>query len=203
MQKWLTLSALSLVITFFLFAFMAFLVKKPPQRERPNSNGPAVEILNTERRVDTSFKARKLPPPPPVIKPIRTRMNSNAATTKVTANKNLIQNLVSSIDVDGDIPTNALDNPFGHGNADGDATPIVRVQPQYPIDAAMKGIEGWVKLSFSVDKSGAVIGMQVLDSSPAEIFDDQAKQALQRWLYRAKYVDGIPVVQNNLKVQDP
>ena len=92
-------------------------------------------------------------------------------------------------------------SPFSNNQADSNATPIVQIQPQYPVDAARKGLEGWVKLSFSIDKTGSVSQVQVLDSSPARVFDNAARRALKRWRYKAKFVNGVPMIQDNLQVQ--
>lgn len=81
-----------------------------------------------------------------------------------------------------------------------DARPIVRIDPEYPPDASRDGIEGWVELSFSIDESGAVKGVSVIDSEPKRVFDRAAKRALQRWKYQPKREQGQTVVQEGLSV---
>jgi protein TonB len=92
------------------------------------------------------------------------------------------------------------DDSTGIFNMASDARPIVRVDPQYPANAARDGIEGWVELSFSIDESGAVRDVVVTDSQPKRTFDQAAKRALQRWKYQAKREDGKSVVQEGLSV---
>jgi TonB family protein len=50
-------------------------------------------------------------------------------------------------------------------------------------------------------KSSLVTHLQVIDSSPADVFDDHAKRALSNWRYKAKRVDGVAVMQENLLIQ--
>ncbi|WP_296049468.1 energy transducer TonB [uncultured Alteromonas sp.] len=43
---------------------------------------------------------------------------------------------------------------------------IVRIDPKYPSQAARDGLEGWVMLSYNIDKHGSVSDITVLDASP-------------------------------------
>lgn len=81
-----------------------------------------------------------------------------------------------------------------------DARPIVRIDPEYPPVASRDGIEGWVELSFSIDESGAVRDVNVIDSEPKRTFDRAAKRALKRWKYQPKREQGKTVVQEGLSV---
>lgn len=82
-----------------------------------------------------------------------------------------------------------------------DATPVVRMEPKYPVDAARNGIQGWVELSFSIDTLGQVQDVTVLNSEPRRVFDQAAIQALKRWKYRPKVVEGKAIMQTGLAVR--
>jgi protein TonB len=84
---------------------------------------------------------------------------------------------------------------------DGDATPIVRIDPKYPPEAARDGKEGWVDLSFTINEVGGVEDVEVLEADPKRIFDREAKRALRKWKYRPKVVDGIAQRQPGLRVR--
>lgn len=77
----------------------------------------------------------------------------------------------------------------------------IRVPPNYPTRAAKQGIEGWVRLQFDITRTGHVKNVQVIESTPAGIFDEEASKALQQWRYIPKEVDGEPVEQTGLTVQ--
>ena len=75
--------------------------------------------------------------------------------------------------------------------------PLVRIDPRYPIDAVRKGLEGYVQLTFSISRIGAVEDVVVVESSPQGVFDKAAKKALLRWRYSPKVIDGQMVKQTN------
>ena len=76
--------------------------------------------------------------------------------------------------------------------SDGDYMPIVQVAPQYPRRAADLGLEGFVILEFTVTREGTVRDPRVLESSH-EIFDRSAIDAVLRFRYRPRVIDGEPV----------
>jgi len=73
--------------------------------------------------------------------------------------------------------------------------PLERFPPKYPMRAAKRHIEGWVKIEFTITKEGAVVDAVVVDAQPAEIFDEAALQAISKWKFKGKIVDGVAVTQ--------
>ncbi len=61
--------------------------------------------------------------------------------------------------------------------------PMVRINPDYPMRALQRGIEGWVDVQYTISATGAVSDPIVLASSPKNIFDDAAIKAVSRWQY--------------------
>ncbi len=75
-----------------------------------------------------------------------------------------------------------------------DPVPQVRVTPDYPQRALARGLEGWVKVRFTVSPTGAVVDPVVIDSSSTRhLFDDAALDAISQWRYAPKIEDGIAV----------
>lgn len=76
--------------------------------------------------------------------------------------------------------------------SDGEYMPIVQVAPQYPRRAAERGLEGYVTLEFTVTRQGTVRDPIVIESSSG-IFDRAAVDAVMRFRYRPRVIDGEPV----------
>jgi periplasmic protein TonB len=51
---------------------------------------------------------------------------------------------------------------------------------QYPADAVNEGLEGVVKVAFTLDRAGAVVGMEIIRSSGSRSLDEAAMDAVRR-----------------------
>ncbi len=72
------------------------------------------------------------------------------------------------------------------------------VQPNLPKAAALRKVEGWVRLSFSVDPEGNPADVRVVDASIEKVFESSAIGALKRWKYFPATSDGEPTTQFNV-----
>ena len=81
----------------------------------------------------------------------------------------------------------------GDASAEGDVIPIVRIEPQFPREALVKGIGGWVIVEFTIEPDGTVSDPRVVDSNPRRIFDRNAIRAIYKWKFKPRIVDGKPV----------
>ncbi len=61
------------------------------------------------------------------------------------------------------------------------AEPIQVVQPGYPRTAAKQKIQGSVTLRFDLNEQGKVLNAQVVESTPAGVFDESALKAFKQW----------------------
>ncbi|MCJ8319504.1 MAG: TonB family protein [Colwellia sp.] len=82
-----------------------------------------------------------------------------------------------------------------------DPTPIKRVQPKYPINAARSGREGWAKLSFVISKEGDVSNVIVTETSGSADFAKEAKKAVLKWKYQPAFENGEAIEQCANSVQ--
>ncbi len=80
--------------------------------------------------------------------------------------------------------------------------PIVRIEPQYPREALLKGIEGWVRLRFIIREDGTVDKPQVVDANPKRLFNRAAMRAILRWKFKPRIVDGQAVSREAEQVID-
>lgn len=76
---------------------------------------------------------------------------------------------------------------------DNEVVPLVRTQPKYPRVAARRGIEGVVTVQFIITKEGTVREAKVIKAEPANVFNDEAIEAILKWKFKPKLVDGQPV----------
>jgi protein TonB len=66
----------------------------------------------------------------------------------------------------------------------------LKVSPRYPVAAAKKGLEGWVIVTFDVSALGLVENITVVESS-SSLFNKAATDAVARFRYKPRVVDGI------------
>jgi protein TonB len=126
------------------------------------------------------------PPPPPDLSMARTNKPSQD-----------MADMTFAIDVDVDMGATNI----AIAASDSDVIPIVRVNPQYPLRASERGIEGWVEVEFTISKLGTVKDPNVINSHPSSIFDRSALKAIRKWKYNPKIEDGEPVERPGVKVR--
>lgn len=80
-------------------------------------------------------------------------------------------------------------------------TPIYRIDPEYPINEARRGNEGWVKIKFDISEYGFVKNPEVIDNMGGKGFIKKSLKALERWRYAPKFVDGESQVAEGMFVQ--
>lgn len=78
---------------------------------------------------------------------------------------------------------------FSSGLSDRDPLPLVRVEPQYPPQAARRGLEGWVHVRFTITTAGSIRNAVVVKSSHS-VFEKAALQAVAKWKYQPQTKDG-------------
>jgi periplasmic protein TonB len=70
------------------------------------------------------------------------------------------------------------------------------VAPEFPEEAELRGIVGWVDLHFVVNTDGAVSALTVVGAHPAGIFERSAIAAVSKWRYQPVRRGGEPVSQH-------
>ncbi|MCY3542282.1 MAG: TonB family protein [Gammaproteobacteria bacterium] len=84
---------------------------------------------------------------------------------------------------------------------DQDYYPLSKVEPEYPEQALLDNIEGYVILQFDISESGSVENPEVLEANPPKIFDQSAKNAAKQFKYSPRYVAGKPTRTEGVKNQ--
>jgi protein TonB len=193
MKKLLSILSLASVTTFGLFAFMAYLVHNDDVNIAKPLPPIIVDVYQTEKETPHEEITRVLPQPPKPPEAIPLVMT---AATETEVDDTMVFTQVAL-----DIPTTSTELKGTGLGRNYDARPIVRISPKYPMTASRDGIEGWVKLAFDINKLGEVVNIRIIESDPKRVFDKAAKQALKRWKYKAKSVNGDVVYQAGQSVQ--
>jgi bla regulator protein BlaR1 len=81
------------------------------------------------------------------------------------------------------------------------ASPVIRIEPKYPVEAAQNKQEGSVILQFDIDKDGSTDNIQVIESFPKQVFDKESVRALKQWTYKPRIQGGQAQRQTGITVQ--
>jgi len=200
----LPLAALvSATVTFGLFLLMYGLISAGYERR---SEWEAISRIHFGR-VDLSddlverSRRRPPPPPPPSDPPPRPKLQASRFPQPV---QDLSLPQVPELDVpqvfgDGLFPGSFRPSPR---QAEGDVIPVVIIRPLYPREAVLAGIEGWVRLEFTITETGAVRDPRVVDAQPPRTFNREAIRALLKWKFKPRVVDGVAVERRATQVID-
>ena len=186
----------ALGITFGLFWVMQMLISMSAGHAQDAFKGQSIEFVRLKRDSDILTRKRELPkkekppeaPPPPELQ--MSKADAPDGDTLAIA--------APSVDVD---PNIGGDLSLGMRATDAERVPIVRDQPQYPMRAADRGLEGWVNVEFTITTNGSVRDPVVVDSQPPRVFDRAAVRAVKKWKFRPEIVDAVAIeVKNRTKL---
>jgi protein TonB len=181
-------------VAFVLFVIMAELIANSSRPADEAPPAPVIDIVMSKPEESVQTRTRVPPPPPPPKQPPKIQPvepdTAEADASGITFD-------MPAVDTGGI----SLGVGVGALQRDGEATPIVRIEPKYPVQAARDGKEGWVRLSFTINEVGGVEDVKVLAAEPKRVFNREATRALRKWKYKPKIVEGKPVKQFNMRVQ--
>ncbi len=189
----LAVSAAAAAVTFALFWVMQALIGVAGEmlEEKPSL---VVDFVRLKRDTEPETKKREIPdrkkpeqpPPPPQIN-FSQNLNPDDA----------VGVLVPIVDAMVDLAATDL----GTGGSDRDVQPLVRIEPQYPMSAKQRGVEGWVKLMFTITAAGTVSDIVVTASNPGTVFNQAAVQAVSKWKYNPKVENGTAVDRPGVRMR--
>lgn len=192
-------SSLAAAVLFGLAVFvgMQVLIATDGMFEEPDKNRTYLDFVRVDASDDNiNTKDRRLPDPPP---PPETPPDAPDLSNQMM---NMNTNLSMDMPKIG-VPVNKGSGAFlgtlqagdGMSGFDTDVIPIVRVPPAYPQRAKQAKLEGSVTMAVTIRPDGTVADVEVLESNPPRLFDQAAIQAMQRWKFRPKIVNGKPEAQ--------
>jgi periplasmic protein TonB len=194
-RRYLLAFVLGALVTFGLFWVMQALIAVEAKLD-PERKGLNIDFVRLKHESEPEKKKRELPekqqhedePPPPDMNFAR-NLRPDAGGEGYGPS------------FDSDINMNGGTGLGGLGAADQDVVPLVRVNPEYPIRAAQRGIEGWVEVAFSISPTGTVKDAEVIGYYPSSVFNNAALRAIRRWKYNPKIENGKPVERPGMTVR--
>ena len=186
----------ALALTFGLFGFLKALISvghvdidvQATQKIEFQRMRRDTEVEERKREKAERVKAEKAPVTPQIV----------ASKTTSLADTGDIANLTTQLESQA---VSEASNMSMTSGADRDVVPLVRIEPDYPMNARQRGIEGWVVVEFTISTAGTVKDAAVVASEPGTIFDKAAVQAVRKWKYNPKIKDGKPVERAGVKVR--
>jgi periplasmic protein TonB len=179
-----------------LFSLMYAVVNVSGHGMKKSETLQAVDFVRLRRDSQVeSLERRKPPPPPPKPPPPPSKMHVETASVQAGGGGFAMPNVNLNANVGGGAFLGQMGSGGGASLFDGDIIPLQRIPPQYPRDAARNGITGWVQLEVQVNPDGSVRNARVLDAKPKGLFEAAAVQAVLRWKFKPKMVNGAPVEQ--------
>lgn len=190
-------------ITFCIFLFMHWLISSGGVDSIERKSVATIRFGPVEIPDDVATRSRRKPrePPPPENPPRLPKMPLERPNPPE-------QNIPRIHFPELDIPLVAGEGMFlgslqpPDQAAEGDVIPVVVIRPLYPREAAVSGIEGWVKLEFTITEAGTVKDPMVVDSSPSRIFNREAIRAILKWKFKPRVIDGVAVERRATQVID-
>lgn len=195
----------AMLVSLALFWFMQFMITGGQHGLRATHDERIVEFVRLKREIVPEERRRELPkrtppleppPPPPEIQ------QTAAEKPRVPKLAMDIPRLDLPMDLDhrGMLDGVVVGAAIEPGAQSNEIIPLLRIAPQYPLRAARRGIEGWVKVEFTVTETGTVADARVLESDPESIFDRAAIRAIYKWRFKPKTVAGQAVARRAVQV---
>ncbi|WP_028021487.1 energy transducer TonB [Enterovibrio calviensis] len=215
MLRWVVALGFSIICVIGLFGLMAKMVTPSETAAKQVGDALAFDIVMVESESDLARRTRALPPEPPTppAAPQVPTSNPQTLSTPNLFDASLDQVLpdvsmdlsVAGIQTSMPAVTQQLDVssqlPSMETGSAQMATPIVRVNATYPPKALKRGIEGYVVISFTIDRNGRPSDLKVIEAKPKRMFEREAMRALKKWKYTPKSVNGEAIEQQGQTVK--
>ena len=166
--------------TFFIFLVIYIIILPSGKGFDSVKDSSMVDFVRLKKNDFLNERQRALPekPPPPKKPPVTPNLDIKFPDIK------------TPIDLKGAMLQGS--NSLASNSA---LIPLVRISPRYPREALLAGKTGFVTIRLTVDEEGKVIDAVISESRPPRIFDRAALQAVLRWKFKPRVIDGVAVQQ--------
>lgn len=194
-RRYLLAFLIAAVVVNLMMAMMVTLIKTSEMSVDQNNSAVTVDFIRAKK--DPSLELEKLKPEPPPQPQSPPPPAAIAMDTVPVAEQTFA---VATQSLDFSLST---EPGVFSGEGSDEYLPIYRVPPQYPRQALMDRVEGWVLVEFTISTRGEVKNARVVDSQPQGVFDNAALSAVQRFRFKPQTLAGEPIevegVQNRLR----
>jgi protein TonB len=172
---------IGLLIALLFFLLLAYIVKPSSETLKTENSFRVVDFIRLKKDTSLREKSRTIPdkpeppkkPPPPDLPTPELQAPPQAPNLDIEF-------------PDISVPTDFKGAFLGPQNQGGNSQviPLVRINPQYPRNELLAGVEGWVKVRFTVEPDGSVSSPRVVQSKPPRVFDSSALRAIKKWKFK-------------------
>ena len=150
-----------------------------------------LDFIRLDTASETAVKTRQLPdkPPPPLPTPppppaaMATPSVSSLPTPDVVAPQIAVPMTLTGGPFLGKVAAEAIDTASVKPTTYANVAPIYRAPPRYPRLAKTRGIEGQVRVAFTINPQGQVQDPKILAADPAGVFEKAALRAIKKWKF--------------------
>lgn len=183
-----------IAIALALFWAMQYMISNNQQSLIKTSDTRMVEFVRFKRDSKIQSKDRLVPEKPkPKERPAQPKIQTHTAQVSKTALPDMnMPNLdipLQTSSFGGSVLT-GLQVGVGTGKISTNVIPLVKIPPTYPMRAARRRIQGWVKVEFTITTEGTVKDAIVVASQPSSIFNSAALKAIKRWKFKPHIIAG-------------
>ena len=178
------------LITFGMFWTLHLLIAGGRYAAEQGESLSTIDFVRLKKESELETRERKKPPKPePPKTPPPPKMKIDTPPPDQTPPTPFQMPKLS-------LPTTITGGPFlgsyvgGDMSGNSELIPMLRITPQYPRNAARDGISGWVDFLITINPDGTVKSAQVKAAQPRGVFESAAMQAIYKWKFRPKLVDG-------------
>ncbi|AHL74194.1 energy transducer TonB [Stutzerimonas stutzeri] len=210
------------VVALLLFALMLNMVSPPRSEVTDDPVAIANFVRMDNRNESAATRSRQQAPQPPQPKSPQTPTPPTPSMTSPSANLPKLDLPLPNIDTGVSVASapapslaglTAASAPAappapaapsaaetaGQSGPEQEVMPLNDVRPEYPYRARQRGIEGHIKLAFTITAAGKVENIRVLDASPPNVFDREARRAAARWRFAPRTENGSAVSREAVK----
>ena len=170
---------------FFVFGLVIYMNNKG------GISKPEVKKQSMELAVQRMVKPKPKPKPKPERAKPKRSTPSPSIDSSLSGIDTGLEAFMSDMNMDdtllGDVGKNMI---MSEDSVDVAPQPIERTAMDYPKKAYKSGISGYVVMNLLVSKTGNVEKVKVLQSEPADVFDDAAVNGVKTWRFKPAQYKG-------------